>query len=273
MVVFDQRNRRHHARHRTRRSKIELDHLAVGDMRTNDQALELTIVTDIDRIFRFSRHLVTGLDAGRQILCAIKATAAGFPYCAQDIVIGAAAAEMTRQGRAGLFARRNGIAFGLSPIVVKGRGLDNEARRAEATLQGIQRHERPLHRMQPCTADPLDGGDVAACNRFRRHQTAHDGDAVEQYSAGTADACAADELGPGQIHPVADDIDEERFGIVGQGLKAAVDRHGAHRALLLLLIWEPAGATAPATRSRIILSSSPKVDAFRRRSLKPRMAI
>jgi hypothetical protein len=108
---------------------------------------------------------------------------------------------------------------------VKGGRLDDKPRRAEAALQGIERHERPLYRMQFCAANPLDGRDPPAGNRSRRHQAAHDGDAVEQYGAGAADTGAADELGPGETHFVADDIDQKGFEIVGQGFDATIDRY------------------------------------------------
>src|SRR5882724_6869177 len=132
---------------------------------------------------------------------------------------------MTRQRRADLLARGDGGALRLAPAVVKSDRLDDKPRRAEAALQGIERHERPLYRVQPGAANPLDGRDRPAGNRFRRHQAAHDGDAVEQYGAGAADTGAADELGSGEIHFVADDIDQKGFGIVGQGFDTTIDRY------------------------------------------------
>ena len=97
-----------------------------------------------------------------------------------------------------------------------------------------------------------------------RHQAAHDRHAVEQHRAGAADTRAADELGSGQIHLVANDIDQERIRIVGQGFNATIDRHCAHRDLLLVRDWEAAGAMAPATRRRTIRSSSCRRPASRR---------
>ena len=237
-VVPEQGYHRHHARHRARRRKVEFNDPPMGDVRTDDQAFELTFMADIDGIFRGPRHLVAGLDPRRDSFIAVEAAATGLSHRAQNIVIGAAAAEVARQRRADLLARGNGGAFRVAPSVVKGDCLDHEARRAEAALQGVERHERPLYRMQRCPANSLDGRDRPAGDRLRWHQAAHDRHAVEQYGAGAADTGPADELGTGQPHFVADDIDQKRFGIVGQGFNATVDRYRAHRYLL----WRGIGA-------------------------------
>src|SRR5512135_2235259 len=101
----------------------------------------------------------------------------------------------------------------LAPVVVEGSCFDNEPWRAEAALQRVERHERALDRMQCRSRDALDRGDAPARRGLCRHQTAHDGDAVDQYGAGDADTRAADELGPGQAQPTAQDIDEKRIGL------------------------------------------------------------
>jgi hypothetical protein len=41
---------------------------------------------------------------------------------------------------------------------VKCRRLDNKTGRTETALQGVMRHERLLHRVQPDSADAFDRG-------------------------------------------------------------------------------------------------------------------
>ena len=118
--------------------------------------------------------------------------------------------------------------FALAPGVVEGCRLDDEARRAEAALQRIERHERLLHRMQRFRADAFDGGDRLARDGLRRRQAADDRHAVQQHRAGAADAGAADELGAGEPEVVAQHIGQKRFWIVWQGGWTAVDGDAAH---------------------------------------------
>ena len=129
---------------------------------------------------------------------------------------------------ADFFARWRGRSPGRAPAVVKRHRLDNEARRAEAALQGVMRHERLLHRVQFRRTDAFDCRHRFAGDRLRRHQAAHDRRAVDQHRAGAADARTAHKLCARQAEAVAHDIDEECIGIVGQGCGAAVDRHRAH---------------------------------------------
>ena len=92
--------------------------------------------------------------------------------------------------------------------------------RAEAALQRVVRHEGPLHRMQFRRRRCLRPWSIGfARGGLRRHQAAHDRRAVDQHRAGAADAGAADELGSGQAERVAQDIDQQRVGIVGERLR------------------------------------------------------
>src|SRR2546430_6515447 len=105
-------------------------------------------MTDIDGKFCKPRHLVARLDAGRSEAVAVEAAAARIGHGAENPVIGAAAAQMTRQRRADLFARRYRRSPGGAPIVVKRSGPDDKARRAEAALQRVVRHEGLLDGMK-----------------------------------------------------------------------------------------------------------------------------
>jgi hypothetical protein len=80
----------------------------------------------------------------------------------QDIAIGAAPAEMAAKRSANLVARRYAGALVLSSTVMKSHGLDDEARRTEAALQGVKRHERLLHRMKFSGTDAFDRHDGLA---------------------------------------------------------------------------------------------------------------
>ena len=105
-------------------------------------------MTDVDGVFRGARHLRPRLDARRDDIVAVEAARAGLGDRAENAVIGAAAAEMTGKRRADFLARRRGRSLRCAPAIVKRRRLDDEARRAEAALQGVVRHERLLDRMQ-----------------------------------------------------------------------------------------------------------------------------
>src|SRR5439155_24375548 len=86
---------------------------------------------------------------------AIEAARAGVSHRAKNAVIGAAAAEMARQRRADLVSRWHSRSVAPTPAVVERRSFHDEARRAEAALQGVVRHESLLHRMQSGLTDPL----------------------------------------------------------------------------------------------------------------------
>ena len=227
---------------------------------------------DVDGILRRARHLVARFHARRQDVVAVEAAGAGVRHGAKDAVIGAAAAQMSRKRRTDFLARRHGGSPCRAPAVVKRRGLDDEARRAEAALQGVVRHEGLLHRMQPCGADAFDRRHVRVRGRSRRHQAAHGGLAVDQHGAGAADAGPADQLGAGEVERVAHDVDQQRVRIVGERSEFAVDRHRAHlrspglRGVDFLTGFLAgfglaargfiAGRTAPATSVRSMISRS-----------------
>ena len=227
-VVAEQRDHSTHARHRARRRQIEFADARMRERRAQDHAFELAVMMDVDGILRRSRHLVARFHARRQDVVAVEAAGAGIRHGAEDAVIGAAAAQMSRQRRADFLARRHRRSLCRAPGIVKRRGLDDEARRAEAALQGVVRHEGLLHRVQPCGADAFDRRHVRVRGRARRHQAAHGGLAVDQHGAGAADAGPADQLGAGEVERVAHDVDQQRIGIVGEGSELAVDRHRAH---------------------------------------------
>ena len=185
-------------------------------------------MSDVDGVLRRARHLVARLHARREDIAAVEAAGTGVRHGTEDAVIGAAAAQMPRQRRADFLARGHGGSLGRAPGIAKRHSLDDEARRAEAALQRVVRHERLLHRMQSCAPMPSTVVTVLVRSRSCRHQAAHGGLAVDQHGAGAADAGPADELGAGEIERVAHDVDQQRIGIVGEGSELAVDRHRAH---------------------------------------------
>ena len=77
------------------------------ERRAQDHAFELAVMTDVDGVFRRARHLVARLDARRRCVVAVEAAGAGVGHGAEDAVIGAAAAQMSRQRRADFLARRH----------------------------------------------------------------------------------------------------------------------------------------------------------------------
>ena len=200
--------------------------------RAQDRAFELALVANIDGIDRFAGHLLPRFDARRAFGVAVVLAAAGVGDGAIDVVVGPAAAEMARKRAGDLLAGRGRGAARGPPGVVEGRRLDDEARGAEPALQRVERHEGALNGMQFDGADALDRGHAPARGGFRRQEAARDRNAVEQDRAGAADAGAADELGPGQAQCVAQDIDQERLGIVRKRRGAAVDEGGGHGFLL-----------------------------------------
>ena len=67
-VVAEQRDRRADAGHRERRREIEFADSRMRELRAQDHAFELAVMTDVDGVFRRSRHLVARLDARRQTI-------------------------------------------------------------------------------------------------------------------------------------------------------------------------------------------------------------
>ena len=212
--------------------EIDRDDPRASVRRAQDHAVELALVANIDGIDRFAGHLLPRFDARRAFGVAVVLAAAGVGDGAIDVVVGPAAAEVARKRAGDLLAGRGRGAARGPPGVVEGGRLDDEARGAEPALQRVERHERALNGMQFDGADALDRGHAPAGGGFRRQEAARDRNAVEQDRAGAADAGAADELGPGQAQCVAQDIDQERLGIVRKRRGAAVDEGGGHGFLL-----------------------------------------
>ena len=93
-VVAEQGDRRAHARDRQRRREVQLGDARVRELRAQDDAFQLSVMTDIDGVFRKPRHLLPRFDAWRDDIVAVKAAGAGLGHGAEDAVIGAAAAQM-----------------------------------------------------------------------------------------------------------------------------------------------------------------------------------
>ncbi len=93
-VVTEQGDCRAHARDRQRRREVQLGDAGVRELRTQDDAFQLSVMTDIDGVFRKPRHLLPRFDAWRDDIVAVKAAGAGLGHRAEDAVIGAAAAQM-----------------------------------------------------------------------------------------------------------------------------------------------------------------------------------
>ena len=164
-VGFEQRDRGLHAGDRQRRRKLQPGNARMRVLRAKHEPFELPFMARIDRVFRSPGHLVARFHPRRLPGFAVEAPFAGLGDGAQDVVIGPATAQMPAQRGGDLFARRRLRPVLAPPPVVKGRGLDDEARRAEAALQRVERHERLLHGMQPVSANPFDGGDRPALPR------------------------------------------------------------------------------------------------------------
>ena len=64
------------------------------DLRAEDDAFQLSVMVDIDRIFRGPCHLLARFDAGRDDILAVKMAFARLGHRAEDAVISAAAARM-----------------------------------------------------------------------------------------------------------------------------------------------------------------------------------
>ncbi len=178
---------------------------------------------DVEGVFRRARHLVARLDA-RRTTDSRRRTGRRRHRPPRG-----RCSHRRRSGRGGPTAPRRSPRATAPPClsscasVVEGRGLDDKARRAETALQGVERHERLLHRMQRICADALDGGDRPSGDGSRRRQAADDRHAVEQHRACAADAGAADELRAGERKIVAQDVGQKRIWIVWQVGWTAVD--------------------------------------------------
>ena len=203
-----------------------------GVRRAQHRAFELPLVADVDGVDRGAGHLLPRFDARRAFGVAVVLAAAGVGDGAIDVVVGPAAAEMAGERAGDLLAGRGRGAARGPPGVVEGGRLDDEARGAEPALQRVEGHEGALNGVQFVRADAFDRGHALARGGFRRQEAARDRRAIEENRAGAADAGAADELGPGQSQLIAQDIDQERLGVVRQGRVAAVDQGAGHGSLL-----------------------------------------
>jgi hypothetical protein len=86
---------------------------------------------------------------------------------------------------------------------------DDEARRAEAALDGAGVDERLLHRMQVLVPrEPLDRHDLVALRLGAEHETGADERAVEQHRARAALALLARVLRAGELERVSEHHEE-----------------------------------------------------------------
>ena len=164
---------------RARRREIDGLDPGMSVRRAQHQTFELPLVAHVERIDRGAGHLLPRFDARRAFRVPVMLARARLRDRAEDIVIGAASAEVARERRGDLLARRRRRAARGAPRVVERSRLDNEAGRAETALQRVEGHEGALHRMQFVGADAFDGGDGPARRRLCRHQAADDGRPVD----------------------------------------------------------------------------------------------
>src|SRR5262245_57725688 len=143
---------------------------------------------DVERIFRSTCDLVTRFQPGRDGAIPIETARASLCHRPEDVVIGAATAEMPGESRADFLTRGYDRAPGVAPVVVECRRLDDKARRAKPTLQRVERHERLLHRMQRGPADPLHCCDRSPGRSLCRSKATGDGHAIKQHRTRAADA-------------------------------------------------------------------------------------
>ena len=118
---------------------------------------------------------------------------------ALDLRVGAAAAEVPRHRLVDLLPGRPRL-----PLQQGGRAHDL-ARRAEAALECVLRHERLLYRRGALGREPLDRHDLVPCRRLGEEQAGVDGLPVDEHGTGAAGALAAGELRPEELEIVAED--------------------------------------------------------------------
>ena len=141
----------------------------------------------------------------------------GFEHGLGNPGIGAAAAEIAAHG----FADALGISAGLRFRDQADRAHDL-AGRAEAALKAVMGDERGLHGMQLLAArDALDGEDVGAVMADGQRQARIDPPAVDQHGAGAALAAVASLLGPGELKPLAQEVEQRDAGVVERRFRAA----------------------------------------------------
>lgn len=225
-VIRQQRDRGRNAARGQGGRQVERVDVGVRDLGTQDHTLELPRMSDVDRVACRSGDLVARFDARPDNGVAVVAAGAGGGDRPKNVVIGAAAAQVPGKRRADLLTRGDRVAAFRPPPVMEGDGLDDEARRTETALQGVERDERLLHRMQLRCSNALDRRDSLAGCRVRRREAAHHRHPVEQDGAGPAHSAAADELGAGEAEVVARDLDQQCIGVVGKRRCTAVDGCG-----------------------------------------------
>ena len=124
------------------------------------------------RVHRHDRAAVQNQRPARPLRrahCAPPQAAGGQPDGIHDLLVAGAPAQVAGQGLADLQVVR--LRHPAQQVV---RG-DDQARRAEAALDGAGLHERLLDRVQPGRlGQALDGDDVAALRLPRRHQAGAD---------------------------------------------------------------------------------------------------
>ena len=96
-VVAEQGDGRDHAGDRARRRKVELNDPRMREVRAEDDAFQLSVMTDIDGKFCKPGHFLPRLEARRDEVVAVEAARARLGHGAENAVIGAAAAQMPRQ--------------------------------------------------------------------------------------------------------------------------------------------------------------------------------
>ena len=214
----------------------------------------MTVITNIDRVFGETGHLLARLNARRRrrVIIYVEPSRTRRGHREQNIFVGAAAAKMAGESRADVFSRRGDRALCLPPIVMESRGSDNKPGRTEAALQRIERHEGLLYRMQSAGTHAFDCRDSFPRDGVGRKQTARNRNAVEQHRAGSADARAAHQLCARETEIVTQDIDQKGLWVVGQGLSTTVDVHCPHTDFPLTWDTTRSGTIAPAIKRRII---------------------
>src|SRR5712691_12687851 len=127
----------------------------------------------------------------------------GEAHGVEDLCVAGAAAEVAREGLADLVVARVGVA--LEQV----GGRHDQARGAEAALDGAALAESLLHRVQPLAfGEPLDRDDAVPVRLRRQHEARTDERAVEQHRAGTALALLAGVLRARQAEPLAEREEE-----------------------------------------------------------------
>jgi len=135
-----------------------------------DHAFEHAIVPDIDGVFRRARHLVARFDARRDDIVAVEAARARLGNAAKNTLIGAAAAEMARQCRADLRAKRLvgqrqplpagtlGLRGRDDAVVIAGEAMSDQVLTVPPTVVGLG-HEQPVPIFQQLAGDHPPGRD------------------------------------------------------------------------------------------------------------------